>query len=322
MWSFDDVEILPEDIKNKVSDEDIYSYYLGDFEDNSWFSAPWRSDSDPSLRVSYYNNKWVWCDFGEDSRSKTAIDFVMRYYEISYREALKKVYEDIVLNNKNNLLSKRIIKNETKSFCKIRTEFLPFELDYWTTANITKKDLNYWGVYSGEIRHNGILWHISKPGDPLFIYMFDKHIPIYKGYRPFSKDPKYKFYGKNISGHIQGWDKLPTSGDILIVTKSYKDVMVWGKLGYSAIAPHTENMFISPFDMYELQSRFNNIYVNYDNDKVGIEKSIQYSNQYGLCYFNLPTSTNCKDPFQFVICNNYNELDELFKNKLKRDGVY
>ncbi len=317
MISFENFEVTYDDFISAISDEDIYSYYLGEFEDNSWFSAPWRTDTDPSLRISYYEGKWVWIDFGEDPRPKGAIDFIKRYYEVGFVQALQHGYHDI-LNSNANGKKKTVIKYENKSYCKIK-DLLDYELEYWNQAGITKKDLDYFNVYSGEIRHNGMLWHKSKEKDPLFIYMWDKKIPIYKGYRPFAPDPKLKFYSKNTSGHIQGWDKLPEKGDILIITKSYKDVIVWSKLNYPAIAPHSENMFISSFDLYDLQGRFKHIYVNYDNDDVGVKKSTQYSSEHNLKYFNLPISTNCKDPFQFVVCNGYNDLNNLFLEKLKRD---
>jgi hypothetical protein len=316
-----DFEVTLNDVRNKISDEDIYSYYLENFEDNSWFSAPWRRDSTPSLRISYYKDKWVWCDFGEDSKPKDAISFVQRYHNVSFRDALQIIYNNIYKNKEFTSISKKVIKNETFSYCKIRKELFDFELDYWKPAQFTAKDLEYHNVYSGLIRHNGRLWHESIIGDPLFIYMFDKIIPIYKGYRPLTKDPKLKFYGKNISNHIQGLDKLPETGKILIITKSYKDVMVWNKLGYPAIAPHTENMFISPFDLYDLQMRFEFIYVNYDNDETGIKKSIEYTEKYNINYFNLPSSSNCKDVFEFVTKNNYNNLNNLFLEKQKRDEI-
>lgn len=317
MYNFDDAEVTLDDFKNHISDEDVYNYYLGSFEDNSWFSAPWRSDDDPSLRISYYKKKWVWTDFGEDPRPKNAIDFIIRYYSIPYYEALQKGWNDIMQINGISL-KKKVIKYNSTSYCEIR-ELLDFELKYWENANITKKDLEYFNVYSGEIRHNKILWHRSKENDPLFIYMWDKKLPIYKGYRPFAPESKLKFYAKNISGHIQGLDKLPETGNILIITKSYKDVIVWWKLGYPAIAPHSENMFISPFDLYELEGRFKQIYINYDNDEVGVKKSTQYSSENNLKYFNLPVTTRCKDPFQFVCNNSYNELNNLLKEKIIRD---
>jgi len=319
MYNFNDAEVTLDDFYNNISDEDVYNYYLGNFEDNSWFSAPWRSDGDPSLRISYYKKRWVWTDFGEDPRPKGSIDFIMRYYNISYNEALQQGWNDIMQLNEPSL-RKKVIKYSSSSYCELR-DMVDFELQYWADANITKKDLEYFNVYSGEIRHNKILWHRSVVNDPLFIYMWDKKTPIYKGYRPFAPEHKLKFYSKNISGHIQGLDKLPNNGNILIITKSYKDVIVWWKLGYPAIAPHSENMFISPFDLYELESRFKHIYINYDNDETGVKKSIQYSSEHNLKYFNLPKATNCKDPFQFVVCNSYNDLNNLFLEKQKRDSI-
>jgi hypothetical protein len=319
MISFKNYLITPEEFSQNITDEDIYYYYLGDFEDNSWFSAPWRTDTSPSLRISYYKDKWVWTDFGEDSRPKYAINFIMRYYNTDYRNALQLGWNDIIDNKKS--IIKLIEKHENISYCKIRKEFFKFELDYWKEASIDEDDLKYFDVYSGEIRHNKKIWHSSIKGDPLFIYMFDKSIPIYKGYRPFAPNSKLKFYSKNITGHIQGYNKIPKTGDILIITKSYKDVIVWYKLGYPAIAPHSENMFISPFDLYDLEKRFKHIYVNYDNDHIGVKKSIQYTSEYNLKYFNLPTNTKCKDPFQFVVNNSYDDLNNLFLAKLKRDSI-
>jgi len=320
MISFKNFTVTLDDFKNTISNEDIYNHYLGDFENNSWFNSPWRSDSDPSLRISYYNNKWVWTDFGEDSRPKDGISFIMRYYNISFQDALQQGWKDIMTETFEPIYKKTIIKHDTKSYCHIR-DLVNFELDYWEAAEIKKKDLDLFNVYSGKIRHDGFLWHESTENDPLFIYMFNKKTPIYKGYRPFAPEPKLKFYSKNTSGHIQGWEKLPDKGDIVVITKSYKDVIVWSKLGYPAIAPHSENMFISPFDLYELENRFKHVYINYDNDATGIKKSIQYSSEHNLKYFNLPISTNCKDPFQFVVCNNYRELNNLFLEKQKRDGI-
>lgn len=319
MYSFKTSDISIQEFKSNISNEDIFFYYLGDFENNSWFSAPWRTDTDPSLRISYHNDNWVWTDFGEDPRPKDGISFIMRYYNIDFISAIQKGWEDIKTANTTSI-KKNVIKHDSKSYCSIR-DLNDFELDYWAKASINKNDLDHFNVYGGEIRHNGYLWHTSKEKDPLFIYMWDKKTPIYKGYRPFAENHRLKFYSKNTSGHIQGYDLLPKTGDILIITKSYKDVITWHKLGYPAIAPHSENMFISPFDLYELESRFKHIYVNYDNDDTGVKKSIQYSSEHNLKYFNLPISTNCKDPFQFVVCNSYNDLNNLFIEKQKRDLI-
>jgi hypothetical protein len=75
------------------------------------------------------------------------------------------------------IYKKTIIKHDTKSYCHIR-DLVNFELDYWEAAEIKKKDLDLFNVYSGKIRHDGFLWHESTENDPLFIYMFNKKTPI------------------------------------------------------------------------------------------------------------------------------------------------
>lgn len=303
-----------------VSDEDILYYYIGDFDDNSWIKSPFRpTENSPSFRISYYNNRWTWTDFGKDPRPKYPIDFVMDFYGLPFKDTLNKIYQDIYLNGDRQQLVKKAIKTENHSFCKIRATLTPGELSYWSVANINSKDLKYWNVYSGEIRNKGVVWHKSVDLDPLFIYMWDKIKHIYKGYRPYAKANKGKFYANNIVGHIQGFDYLPDNGDVLIITKSYKDVITWWKLGYSAVAPHTETLFLSPIDIYKLKQRFKMIYVNYDNDETGVTKCIKFTTEHGLNYFNLPKSTGCKDPFEFISKNSYKELDNLFKEKIKRD---
>lgn len=316
MFSFNDIEIPLEEFINNITDEDIYHYYLGDFKDNSWFRAPWRRDTNPSLRISYYNNKWVWVDFGEDIRPKNSIEFIKRYYSVPFREALKLGYKDIIGNQSYHI--NKIYSKQTSSHCIIR-DILPYELEYWNKVEITTEDLKYFNIYSGEIRHNGIIWHTSTIDDPLYIYMWNAEHQIYKGYRPFALNPKFKFYSKNITNHIQGYDKIDNiDTDILIITKSYKDVVVWYKLGYIAIAPHSEVMFIPPDTVEHLKNKFKYIYINYDNDTVGINRSKEFSIKYNLNSFTIPLNTKCKDPFEFVNKYNYNELNSIFmENHLK-----
>ena len=67
---------------------------------------------------------------------------------------------------------------------------------------------------------------------------------------------------------------LPKSGDILVVTKSMKDVMVLYQLGIPAIAPISENCFLTEAQYNKLQSRFKYIVLLYDNDRPGLRSMI------------------------------------------------
>lgn len=71
---------------------------------------------------------------------------------------------------------------------------------------------------------------------------------------------------------IQGAAQLPKDGgDYLVITKSLKDCMTLYELGITAIAPNSENIFITESQYQKLKTKFENILVVYDNDLAGIK---------------------------------------------------
>lgn len=64
---------------------------------------------------------------------------------------------------------------------------------------------------------------------------------------------------------------LPKSGlDWIVVTKSLKDVMVLYEYGITAIAPCSENEFLTQAQYDRLKKKYKQIYLFYDNDKPGL----------------------------------------------------
>ena len=61
-----------------------------------------------------------------------------------------------------------------------------------------------------------------------------------------------------------------TGGDILCVTKSMKDVMLLHELGITAIAPCSENLFLTEKQYNALRPNFKHCIVFFDNDRAGI----------------------------------------------------
>ena len=52
---------------------------------------------------------------------------------------------------------------------------------------------------------------------------------------------------------------LPKTGDSVVITKSLKDVMCLYEYGISAIAPCSENMFLTDSQYEKLKNRFKHI---------------------------------------------------------------
>ena len=60
---------------------------------------------------------------------------------------------------------------------------------------------------------------------------------------------------------IQGAKQMPKNGDLLIIQKSMKDVMCLYELGITAIAPNSENLFLSDKQLEAVKNRFKRIIV-------------------------------------------------------------
>lgn len=67
---------------------------------------------------------------------------------------------------------------------------------------------------------------------------------------------------------------LPKNGDYLVITKSMKDVMTLYNLGIPAIAPISENCFLSESQYNKLKNKYKNLILLYDNDRPGLRAMI------------------------------------------------
>ena len=73
--------------------------------------------------------------------------------------------------------------------------------------------------------------------------------------------------------------------DLCIITKSYKDVMSYHELGYTAIAPQSEAVFVSSEQVEKLKSMHGRLLINYDPDKTGLKNAKLYSEKYDIPFF-------------------------------------
>jgi hypothetical protein len=120
---------------------------------------------------------------------------------------------------------------------------------------------------------------------------------------------------------VQGWTLLPkhTGQDILFVTKSYKDILTFNLLGYWAIAPNSEHSFIPDKVMEKLKTRFNNIYVWFDNDEGGLKGGGGFAEKFSLPFTHNPIGEP-KDPSDYVKEYNLNLFDKLVTQFLQNEG--
>jgi hypothetical protein len=116
---------------------------------------------------------------------------------------------------------------------------------------------------------------------------------------------------------VQGKGMLPQSGDLLIVTKSLKDVMSMFEMRITAIAPPSEHQFLPENYFTKQKQRFNKIVMLWDNDSVGVKKSKEFSEKYKIPFILIPESyQDCKDISDVVHKYGFEEATKLLKQLL------
>ena len=170
MYSFQELHTEEEnivsysDILLKVSQEYIWAYYIGNFKVNKLTSAPYRTDKNPSFILGYrHDGKLAFKDFGRINMSGDVFDYIMKVYNLSFKEACLKINKDLnlgLLKGSREAIKKttevkkleRIAKkvSEEKEKENIQVLVRPYtisDLDYWKQYGITYEILQLYNVY-------------------------------------------------------------------------------------------------------------------------------------------------------------------------------
>jgi len=307
--------ISKEELFKHVSDADIYRFYTGeDIVFNKSLISPLRDERNPSF--GYFTNDHDEICFNDYVLGGgDCIRFVELLFGITYFEALSRIATDFDLSDM--FLIKPMPKKSTKvnfSELKSKEDLLknkqPIKLEkkrrkwrvhdvlYWNQFGIRKSTLNKYNVEPvSYIFINGTPIAMSKHAYCFIEYKDKKE--TYKIYQPFSK--KYKWRNNHDSSVWQGWKQLPTTGDIVIITKSLKDVMsIVSTTDYAAVSMQAESTKPKDIVVEELKERFKKVYVLYDNDMTsdtnwGQKLAVNLVGKYGLENVVIPSKYECKD---------------------------
>ena len=140
----------------------------------------------------------------------------------------------------------------------------------------------------------------------------------FKIYRPLAS--KYTKWRTNLTNeHVQGLAELPKEGgNLLIITKSLKDVMCLYEMGYYAIAASSETTFIPDNILKSLKTKWKHIVILYDRDKTGMKKAREYSRQTKFDAFFVNKKFNSKDISDAVKTRGYWTVKEWLSKTLKK----
>lgn len=305
-------------ILSRVTEYEIYSHYIGQFKVGAIYNSPFRKDRNPSFGIYYSKraNCLLFKDHGT-GECGNIVKFVSLYTgKTDYQEILQDIVDRLKITNNTKLDStKQYTPTSETVIGVVRQPWTSADIDYWSMFNISKKTLEKFNVSS--IKYylcNGIVKGVYKDTNPMYAY---KVFNNFKIYRPLAD--KYTKWRNNLSqDDIQGWEQLPKKGDILIITKSLKDVMCLYEMGIPAISPSSESTFISDAALEALKKRFKRILVCFDRDSSGVRNLRKISLKTGLEPILVHKKFKAKDISDAIKLNGFEEVKQWLENELKK----
>lgn len=311
------------DLLEKLDDYDIYSYYLGPIKPKKLINSPLRSDDAiPSFAIfpSRDGTGMLFKDHGS-GESGNALKFLKLYKGIQTREELEKELLRIVRKtNPNESVRKKTYTSPVGlgqvDIGIVRQPFTEVDKRYWKQFHISIDTLKKFNVFS--IKYflcNRVVRGTYKETNPMYAYkVYDR----FKIYRPLAS--KYTKWRTNLTNrHIQGLAEIPREGgNLLIITKSLKDVMCLYEMGFNAIAASSETTFIPEDILNSLRSKWKHIIILYDRDKAGMKKARDYSKQYRLDAIFVHKKFKAKDVSDAVKANGFVVVKEWLTKTVER----
>lgn len=305
-------------ILSRVTEYEIYSHYIGQFKVGAIYNSPFRKDRNPSFGIYYSKraNCLLFKDHGT-GECGNIVKFVSLYTgKTDYQEILQDIVDRLKITNNTKLDStKQYTPTGETVIGVVRQPWTLADIGYWSMFNISKKTLEKFNVSS--IKYylcNGIVKGIYKDTNPMYAY---KVFNNFKIYRPLAD--KYTKWRNNLSqDDIQGWEQLPKKGDILIITKSLKDVMCLHEMGIPAISPSSESTFISDTALKALKKRFKRILVCFDRDVPGVRYLRKISLKTGLEPILIHKKFKAKDISDAIKLNGFETIKQWLENELSK----
>ena len=316
------ITISLKDLLDKLTDYDIYSYYVGQFKIGKLFNSPLRSDDkNPSFAIFKGINGGLFFKDHGSGEGGNAIKFVKLYKNINTKDELERELLRIV--RKMNPNSGNAIRTYSYSVDSgptdigiVRQPFTDVDKRYWKQFHISIDTLRKFQVFS--IKYflcNRVVRGTYKETSPMYAYKVDDKFKIY---RPLAS--KYTKWRTNLTNrNVQGLSELPVEGgNLLIITKSLKDVMCLYEMGFNAIAASSETTFIPDDILDSLRHKWKNVIMLYDRDKTGMLESRKYSKQYKLDALFVHKRFKAKDVSDAVKDNSYNEVKQWLTQTLMK----
>jgi len=276
----------------ELTDIEIYQMYLPEqFVFNKTILSPLRDEETPSFGFFIGENGEI-CFKDFLLGAGDCIKFVQLKFGLDFFEAMSKIVLDAGLEGqfiiKNTFKTNINTSIQSKSREKMISTINSFKLGK-KRREFNLYDFSFWSLFG--ITHKTLLKYRVEPvshlfyGDKIVIadklaYAFEERKDgniTYKIYQP--NNEHYKWINNHNESVWQGWEQLPEKGELLIITKSLKDVMSINDVcGIPAVSLQAEGVMPKEQVIDELKSRFEIIFLLYDND---YDKEINWGREFG-----------------------------------------
>ena len=325
-------------VRGKVSEYDIFSKYCKNFEEiNKSFLSEFYIDTTPSCRV-YQNkdNALYYKDFGTGD-NLSAYDYVMKKFGCTYAEALRIIGNDFGLFKADTEIDPKMIIGKLgktkKKYVKPVISIVPrqwslYDYNYWYKKfGISFEWLDSYNVIPCSyvyLHKNGeTIAFEGTNSNPIYAYRFEHEGKYsYKIYKPLERNKKFKWlFSGGVSENTEGFDQLPLFDDLLILTKSLKDVICCRLYDYSAISLQGESNKLEKKLANKLLKRFKKVILLYDNDKAGKYAASKISEQYGFKSIFIPMNYGCKDLSELIAQEGLEVAKKILNKLIKNEDM-
>ena len=263
-------------ILNKVSDAEIFYFYHGPYKLGGSYKSLLRNEKNPS--VTFFkgkSGKIIYWDYKEN-KGYDCFDFVKSLFNLNYDKTLQMISFDFGLTDSKNL---NVLK-KTKEFAKsIENEIQPETLIQFSPSAWDKDNLSFWSLY--EITQSELEKNEVFPVKELFInkkQIFgntQRYAKIEKylcgnimktGVKIYSPHDKISKWINSIPLHVPfGMNQLTYDSDVIVITKSFKDMIVLKKFFKNVIATQNESEGAIPEEIIAKLTHFKKKLIIFDN---------------------------------------------------------
>jgi hypothetical protein len=303
-------ELSKEAILRLLSQEQIMEHYLGiPIQYENAVCNPLREDTRPDCWFRKYDLLII-KDFARPEYSGDCFQVVKLKYSVNFYEALRIINRDFKLGlDDGHLLDYEPVvspyvapgikppeRRKTVIYYEDRP-FTQFDKVYWKLFGVDESLLKEYNVKRAQkVWIDGDLYYTYGFKNPCYVYDNRSQKIIY---RPFSGLRKWRQCAGEYPDNIQGWRQLSANGKEVVITSSTKDIMTLRSIGIrNAVAMGSETPTVSDIITQELEARFDNIVVWYDNDNAGVMNSTKLTRTRGWQYINTPKDSP-KDPSDY-----------------------